>query len=370
MAAPLFSQFENGAIFDSKVHKFQIEDVVTEGIKRPWSMAFLPEGGFLVADKEGQLLHFAEGSEMGTELTNLPKVESMGQGGLMDLELHPDYVKNGWVYISYTKAEKEGSKNSMTCLIRAKINKRKMALTDIETIFEITEPDHFSRGGRHFGTRTVFDSDGYLYLAFGDRGQQDKSQDLSLPHGHIFRMYDDGRVPNDNPFFGQKDVYEATWTYGHRNPQGMVIHPATGELWAIEHGPKGGDELNLIEKGKNYGWPVITFGINYNGTPITDETHRPGMEQPVKYWVPSPAPCGMAVYSGDKFPKWKNQFFIANLRHKKVIRLELDKNNRVVDEEILLEGVGRLRDIETGPDGNLWVLAETTGRIFKLVPVE
>ncbi|MEM7673876.1 MAG: PQQ-dependent sugar dehydrogenase, partial [Verrucomicrobiota bacterium] len=274
------------------------------------------------------------------------------------------------IYISFSKSDPDDNKRGMTALIRAKLDRETRSLTETQTIYEITDPDHFGRGGIHWGTRTVFDRAGYLYIAIGDRREQDKAQDLTVPHGSIFRLHDDGRVPKDNPFLGVEGAYPGIWSYGHRNPQGMAVHPETGEIWAIEHGPKGGDELNLIGKGLNYGWPVITYGINYSGTPISDKTEMPGMEQPVKYWDPSPAPCGMAIYSGDTFPAWKNQFFIANLRAQKIIRLELDDKNQVVSEEDLLEDLGRFRDVETGPDGNLWVLVEQPGRIIRLVPVE
>ncbi|MGB0371009.1 MAG: PQQ-dependent sugar dehydrogenase [Opitutales bacterium] len=364
--------FEDGAVIKSQDANFKLEYVISAGspLKQPWSMAFLPDGSFLVADKVGDLYLYESGALNEEPIKGLPKILVTGQGGLLDLELHPQFEQNGWIYISFSKEGRLSKRGGMTALVRAKLDRDQMRLTELETIYEIKDPDHFSRGGRHWGTRTVFDEEGYLYIAIGDRGQQDKAQDLGLPHGSIFRLNDDGSIPQDNPFVGQSGVYEGIWSYGHRNPQGMAFHPETGELFSIEHGPKGGDELNWVRKGRNYGWPEITYGVNYSGTKITDRTEAPGMEQPVKYWVPSPAPCGMAIYSGDTIPAWKNNFFIANLRHEKLIRLAIDEDLKVVQEEDLLEGIGRLRDVETGPEGNLWVLAERPGRIIKIVPAE
>lgn len=366
----LWAKFEHGDVVESKRGAFRIEDVVTSGLKQPWAIAFLPEGGFLVNEKGGALWLIEEGGSSRAMIAGLPEIAVLGQGGLLDLELHPKYEETGWIYISYSKPLESDKKRAMTCLVRAKLDREAMRLTDMETLFEVEESKYFSKKRVHFGTRTVFDPEGYMYFSMGDRGHQDRAQELDWPNGNVFRLHDDGRIPKDNPFVNKRNAVKAIWSYGHRNPQGMAVHPETGEIWAIEHGPRGGDELNWVRKGLNYGWPEITYGINYNGTPITDKTELPGMEQPVKYWVPSPAPCGMDIYSGDAFPAWKNHFFIANLRSEKLIRLELNEHCEVVDEEDLLEGVGRLRDVETGPDGNIWVLAEQPGRIFKLVPVE
>ncbi len=281
----------------------------------------------------------------------------------MDIELHPDYKENGWIYISYGSAS-ESSSGGNTTLLRARLNG--LVLTDQEVIFKAF-PE--TKKGQHWGGRIEFDQMGYLYLSVGDRGSRDVNpQSLGNHCGKVHRLHDDGMIPEDNPFVGQDGAIESIFTYGHRNPQGMALHPVTGEIWTHEHGPRGGDELNIIRKGNNYGWPVITYGINYSGSKITDETSRPGMEQPITYWVPSIAPCGMTFVTSDKYPSWKGDILVGSLRFNYLHLCEIE-NNKVVNQEKVLNGFGRMRTVRQGPDGYIYISVEGKG-IFKLVPAE
>jgi glucose/arabinose dehydrogenase len=288
-------------------------------------------------------------------------VYNRGQGGLMDIELHPDYKKNGWIYLSYASTEGNG-KGGNTAIMRAKLSNNK--LTHIEELYKAS-PN--STRGQHFGSRIEFDRDGYLFFSIGERGNRDVNpQDITRDGGKIYRLHDDGRIPDDNPFVDQAEAKKAIWSYGHRNPQGLALHPETGQLWEHEHGPRGGDEINIIQKGKNYGWPIITYGINYSGTPITDETSRPGMEQPLYQWTPSIAPSGMAFVTSDKYPKWKGSLLVGSLAFQYLERLEM-QDNQVVYREKLMDGMGRIRNVRQAPDGFIFVSVEGKG-IYRLVP--
>ena len=334
-------------------------ELVIDDIENAWGMVFLPKGGILYSEKSGKLKFYNSGRV--SEIENPPEVYNRGQGGLMDIELHPDYENNGWIYLSYASTEGNG-KGGNTAIMRAKLSKNK--LTHIEELYKAS-PN--STRGQHFGSRIEFDGDCYLFFSIGERGNRDVNpQDITRDGGKIYRLHDDGRIPDDNPFVGQAEAKKAIWSYGHRNPQGLALHPETGQLWEHEHGPRGGDEINIIQKGKNYGWPIITYGINYSGTPITDETSRPGMEQPLYQWTPSIAPSGMAFVTSDKYPKWKGSLLVGSLAFQYLERLEM-QDNQVVYREKLMDGMGRVRNVRQAPDGFIYVSVEGKG-IYRLVP--
>lgn len=348
-------------VVKTKKQNFIIDTVVT-GLDIPWGMEFLPNGDMLIAERAGILYRFSNGNK--SVITGLPPILAKGQGGLLDLRLHPDYENNGWLYFSYSQPAEDNPRIGCTAVMRAKLSGN--MLVDQEVIFEGT-PD--SNRGQHWGCKLQFDKEGYLWFGIGDRGNRDENpQSLENHAGKIHRIHDDGSIPEDNPFVDTPGAMPSIYSYGHRNPQGTTMHPVTGEIWESEHGPRGGDELNLIEKGKNYGWPVISYGINYNGTKFTDITHKEGMEQPVIYWDPSIAPCGMTFVDSDRYPGWKNDIMIGSLRFKYLERVELD-GNEVADQEKLLEGIGRVRNVEMSPDGFIYVAMETPGFIVKLLPV-
>ena len=335
------------------------EELVIGGIQNPWGMVFLPDGGILITEKTGRLLHFKSGKTI--EISNVPDVYVRGQGGLMDIELHPNYNENGWVYLSFASEQGEG-KGGNTAIMRAKLSNNQ--LVDAQLLYK-AEPN--STKGQHFGSRLEFDEEGYLYFSVGERGSRDVNpQDITRDGGKIYRLHDDGRIPNDNPFVGKSGAKTAIFSYGHRNPQGLAKNPVTGKMWEHEHGPRGGDEINIIEKGKNYGWPVITYGINYSGTKITDETSRPGMEQPLYQWTPSIAPSGMTFVTSAKYPKWKGNLLVGSLAFQYLERLVLE-NDKVVYREKLMDGLGRVRNVRQAPDGFIYVGIEGKG-IYRLVP--
>jgi glucose/arabinose dehydrogenase len=334
-------------------------EVVVPKLDIPWGFVFLPDGALLITEKAGKLIHFKDGVK--TNIDGLPEVYLRGQGGLMDIELHPNYSENGWLYITYSSSDGEGEGGN-TALIRAQLIDTK--LTSVERLYK-AEPN--SKRGQHFGSRIEFDNDGYLYFSIGDRGKRDVNpQDITRDCGKIYRINDDGSIPNNNPFLEFPGAKTAIYSYGHRNPQGMICHPDTGEIWVHEHGPRGGDEINRIKKGKNFGWPLISYGINYSGTSFTDDTYLPGMEQPLFYWVPSIAPSGMAYVTSDVYKDWKNNLLIGSLKFEYLERLVLD-NNKVVKREKLLEGMGRVRNVRQGPDGYIYASLESIG-ILKIVP--
>ena len=341
-----------------KKELFTIETVV-EGINNPWGMVFLPDGSMLVSDKEGALIKVTQGVK--TDISNAPKVYVRGQGGLLDLELHPNYAKNGWIYISYA-SEEGNEKGGHTAIMRAKLKGN--SLVENEVLYK-AGPN--TTKGQHFGSRLEFDQNGYLYFTIGERGDRDVNpQDIKRDGGKIYRINADGSIPSDNPFVGVEGAKTAIYTYGNRNPQGLIYHPIRKEMWAHEHGPRGGDELNIIKKGANYGWPVITYGINYSGTPITDKTSMPDMEQPIHFWVPSIAPSGMAYVTSDKYPSWKGNLLVGSLSFQYLERLELD-GTKVIYREKLLADIGRVRCVRQAPDGFIYAAVEGKG-IVKLVP--
>ncbi len=351
-------------IFKTETHSFTLEKIGQgEGIL--WAIEFLPDASLLVTQRDGILWHFENGKR--TAIQGTPKVWQHGQGGLLEVQKHPDYAKNGWIYLGYSEnvgGKDNGKEAGMTAVVRGRIRDGKWV--DQEEIYHAPANLHSSTGA-HYGTRFVF-QDGYLFFGIGDRGRQNQAQDLSRPNGKIHRIHDDGRIPADNPFANNPDALPTIWSYGHRNPQGLDAHPQTGDIWEVEHGPRGGDEINLIQPSLNYGWPKVTYGMNYNGTPITELTASPDTEQPKHYWVPSIAICGIDFYEGDQFPAWKNNLFVTSLASQELHRLVIE-NGQVTHDETVLKNQGRLRDIYSAPDGTLYLLSENdNGTIYRLVP--
>ncbi len=354
----------------TELENYRIETLVDKGLKNPWAIAFLPDGRKLVTEKSGQLRFITADGKLDPEkIEGTPEVVEHGQGGLMEVALHPDYAKNGWVYLGLsdgTREKRENGKDNVRCItaiVRGKIKDHQW--TDQEWIYR-PDPKFRSGAGVHFGTRFVFDK-GYIYFVIGERGGMMEVQDLTRPNGKIHRLHDDGRVPEDNPFVKTKDAIPGIWSYGHRNPQGLAMDPRDGSIFSTEHGPRGGDELNLIKPGANYGWPVITYGMNYDGTPMVSITEKEGMEQPVTYWVPSIAVCGLDFYTGDKFPKWKNDLLVGALAQQEIRRLRI-VDQKVVSQEIIFKNIGRVRDVATGPDGLIYVVLNGPDRLVRLVP--
>ncbi|UOB19505.1 PQQ-dependent sugar dehydrogenase [Abyssalbus ytuae] len=332
-------------------------ETVIDNLSVPWGMVFLPDGSMLVTEQNGELIHFKEGVK--TLVKNVPEVYFRGQGGLLDIELHPKYEENGWIYMSYSSIQ--GGNGAHTAIIRAKLENDE--LTNIEQLYK-GSPN--VETAHHYGSRIEFDNSGYLFFSIGERGKRDENpQDIKRDGGKIYRLNDDGSIPSDNPFVGIEGAKEAIYSYGHRNPQGMLKHYQTGEIWVHEHGPQGGDEINIIKKGANYGWPVISYGINYDSTRFTDKTSQEGMEQPIHYWVPSIAPSGMAFVTSDNYPELKGDLLAGSLKFQYLERLSIE-NNKVTLREKLLDQAGRVRNVRQGPDGNIYIAIEGKG-ILKLV---
>jgi glucose/arabinose dehydrogenase len=342
-------------------------EILSKDISNPWSIAFIDEKHALITEQGGGVRQLIHDFLQPDPVQGTPEVLHFAQGGMLDVAIDPNYAENGWVYLSYSHPigeEKEGNRPAMTRVVRGRIQDNKWV--DQEVVWEARRED-YRTSAVHYGCRIDFDEQGRLYFSLGDRGRSPHAQQLDKPNGKVHRVNPDGSIPEENPFVDQKDAYDSIFSYGNRNPQGLVFHPETGELWSTEHGPKGGDELNLIQKGNNYGWPVITYGTNYNGTPITDITHKEGMEQPVKQWTPSIAVCGLDFYTGDKFPKWQNNLLVGTLKYKQLRRIKLD-GHEVVEEEILMKDRAEVRDVETSPDGSIYILLNKPDAIMKWTP--
>ena len=357
-----FGQVKAAEVASSEKAEIKIEPI-TEGLEHPWAVAFLPDGGYLVTERPGRLrLIDVDGNLKNESISGLPPIRATGQGGLLDIVLHPDFTDNRWVYFSFAEP---GEGGVGTAVGRGRLND--MMLDDVEIIFRLNLK---TDSGFHFGSRLVFDREGKLFITLGDRGDKPRSQRLDDHAGSVIRLNDDGSVPADNPFVDRSTVLPEIYSYGHRNIQGATLHPETGRLWTHEHGPQGGDEINLPEATINYGWPVITYGVNYGiGTKIGEGTEKPGMAQPLYHWTPSIAPSGMAFYDGEAFPQWHGDLFIGSLKFRLLVRLEIE-DGKVAHEERLLKGVlGRIRDVRQGPDGMLYVLTDAgNGGLFRLVP--
>jgi len=349
---------------DTSIHPIANDyeyEVITDKADVPWGFDFLPDQSILITDRSGQLFHYHEGKT--TEISGIPEVYNENQGGLLDIKVHPEYPQKPWIYFSYSSTQGEND-GAHTALARAQLNNHQ--LVDLEILYKAS-PN--TKKGVHFGSRIAFDKDGFLYLTIGERGQRDVNpQDIAQDGGKVYRFYEDGSIPKSNPFYDEPNARKAIYSYGHRNPQGMELHPETGDIWIHEHGPRGGDEINIIKKGANYGWPVITYGINYSGTEITDETSRPDMEQPFYYWVPSIAPSGMTFVKSDLYPHLDGNLLVGSLKFVYLEHLIIE-NNQVQKREKILMNHGRLRSVKQGPQGFIYAGIEDIG-LVKILPKE
>lgn len=359
---------DRDAPVSTRHEKYQLE-ILTRDLRTPWGLDFLPDGRMIVTERKGPVrVVSADGRQVGPPVRNAPFTIENGQGGMMAVGIHPDYEHNGWIYLAFADGWRDDRNNPkvLTAVARGRIKDN--TWTDQEWIYR-ADRKFYTGAGVHFGTRFVFDK-GYVYFVVGERGGKMEAQDIHRPNGKVFRLFDDGRVPPDNPFVNEPGSEPGIWSYGHRNPQGLAMDPRDGSLYDTEHGPRGGDEFNLILKGHNYGWPVITLGMDYDGRPIPESvgTAKEGMDQPVTFWVPSIAACGLAAYTGDKFPKWKGDFFAGSLKAQELHRLHV-VDKKVTEEEIVLKDVGQVRDVVNGPDGNIYLLLNGQDALARLVPV-
>ena len=350
---------------ESEEATFRVVQTV-DSLENPWGVDWLPDGRTLITERGGTMYLVDEGQR--TALSGVPEVWAQNQGGLLDVAVAPDYEDSGWIYFTYS-AQQEDSTGG-TVLSRAKLDGT--SLTSVEEVYRQTpflEPDY------HFGSRISFHEDGTMYVTLGERGQRrERTVEIPTPTssvGVIVRLNMDGSVPEDNPFVGSDEGLDEVYSYGHRNQQGMAIHPETGAVWQTEHGPHGGDELNLVEAGNNYGWPEVSYGDTYSDqTPIGGET-APGITDPVKYWDPSPAFSGMTIYDGEQFPDWQGDFLLGALAHQKILRVDVSDGEVTEEEELIRNEIGRIRDVVTGPDGNVYVLTDMpNGGLYRLEPIE
>lgn len=343
-------------------------DVIADGLARPWAIDFLPDGRMIVTERGGRMRLVTPDGKKSAAIKGLPGVDVGGQGGLLDVAVHPDFAKNRLVYWSFSEAGKGGNS---TAVALGRLSEDGTQFDDVRVIFS-QKPK--VRSNLHFGSRLVFDGKGHLFVTLGERSAEKfrgQAQELDSHLGKIVRLMEDGSIPEDNPFVGREGALPEIWSYGHRNVQAAAINPVTGALWEIEHGPRGGDELNLPEPGKNYGWPIVSYGVNYDGSPVgSGKREMPGMENPIYQWTPVIAPSGMTFYSGDSFPQWQGNLFVGGLVAKALVRLEID-GNKVTHEERLLKELGlRIRDVAQGPDGALYVVTDASnGQIIRVAPV-
>ncbi len=361
-ALPLAAAERLGTV-ESALHRFHLVRVV-DGLEHPWGLVFLPDGRMLVTERPGRLRIVADGALVPEPVAGVPAVWAEGQGGLLDVVLHPDFAENGLVYLSYASPDEE-DEEAATAVARGRLTGAR--LEEVEEIYLAPPRDD---GGRHFGSRLLF-SDGYLFVTTGERGEPDRAQALDDPAGSVIRLHDDGSIPANNPFAALADARPEIYSYGHRNPQGMALEASTGRIYVIEHGPKGGDELNLIEPGVNYGWPVITYGKSYMGFKIGEGTHMEGMAQPVHYWVPSISPSGLMIYDGAGFPAWRGSVFAGALSGELLVRLEIAGGRAVAEERMLEDLEERIRDVRQGPDGLVYLLTDhPDGMLLRLEPAD
>ena len=363
LAPGLGARAEEGRVFQSLKASFQVV-IIASGLDHPWSMAFLPDGDLLVTERSGELRLIRKGRLQDKPIKGLPEItDKRDQGGLLDVALDPGFDQNGRLCISYVAETEAGRGTEIGCGIF-----RDDRLVNFDVIFRAVPKN---KTGRHFGCRLLF-ANGYLFATLGDRGKRPQAQDRGTHPGSVVRLLADGAVPPDNPFVGNSAYQPEVYTYGNRNPQGLAQDPTSGLIWMHEHGPRGGDELNLLKAGANYGWPVISYGKEYFLPKVVGEgTHKHGMEQPVHYWVPSIAPSGMAFYSGSDFPGWQNSLFLGSLKFQELVRLEMDKGQVVAEERLLSGEYGRIRDVRQGPEGGLYLLTDAAeGQLLKLVPAD
>ena len=348
-------------------HKVTV-NTLTDKLEKPWGMAFLPSGDLLITEKSGTLRRVTLRGDISAPLSGVPAVVDRSQGGLLDVAVDPNFGDNQYVYLSYSEADPQGGEGNSTAVMRAKLTAN--GLTNGKVIFR-GAPKY--KSGAHFGSRLVFAPDGHLFITLGDRySAMNDAQTLDNHHGKVVRIKPDGSIPSENPFVGKQGALPEIWSFGHRNVQGAAIHPTTGKLWTVEHGPKGGDEINIPEAGHNYGWPEATYGVDYDGSIISDKTHVEGTVQPHYYWVPSIATSNMIFYTGDKFPAWKGDLLVAALKGSQVARLDLE-GDRVMHEETLFEEAvtQRIRDIEQGPDGYIYLITDDrNGQLIQIKPAQ
>lgn len=372
---------EGTGVFDTDRARFRLEQVPVkaEGLDRPWAIDFLPGGHVLMTERSGTLFVMPQEGGEAVAVAGTPEVWAHAQGGLLDVAVDPDFADNGWIYLSFSDQSGEANGNAIgnTAFVRGRIQGLGSGAPKWVDEQLLHRPDTRDDGPQrvHFGTRFAFDGEGHMYVALGERGRNEASIEPDNAFGKVLRLHLDGSVPAEGqPFADVPDAIPGLWSSGHRNQQALVVQPGTGRLYDVEHGPRGGDELNLIEPGHNYGWSVVSYSINYNGTPRGDEAPwhaEAGFSEPVHYWTPSIAPCGAAFYAGDKLAGWKGDLFVTALRKEELHRVRLSEDGRsVIEQEVLLRGIGRLRDVASGPDGALWIAAEQPGRIFRLVPAE
>jgi glucose/arabinose dehydrogenase len=361
LAALLAGPSAAAAVIDSSAGPLRLE-MVADGLEHPWGLAFLPDGRLLVTEREGRMRLIADG-RLSTPLAGVPEVYASGQGGLLDVALAPDFAATGTLFFSYAERAEGGAR---TAVARARLDGERLA--DVTVIFRQSPVEG---GGRHFGSRLVPLPDGTLFVTTGDRGEDDLAQDPAATIGKVLRIAADGSAPPDNPFVGRAGFAPEIWSLGHRNPQGATLDDR-GRLWTVEHGARGGDEINRPEAGRNYGWPVISYGRHYSGLPIGEGTEAPGLEQPLFVWDPSIAPSGLAFYDGALMPEWRGDLFTGGLRAELLARVDLENGVPTGTEERLLDGaIGRLRDVRAGPDGALWLLTdENPGGVWRLAPAD
>ena len=353
---------------ETQDYKINVE-VFADNLEVPWSIDFIDETTALITERPGRLRMVKNGQMLPGAVEGTPEVLNEGQGGLMDVAVDPKYSENGYIYLAYSHALKDSQEErppAMTRIVRGQIMGNRWI--NEQLVFE-APAETYRTTRHHYGCRIVFDKDGFLYFSIGDRGVQDQAQDLSLPNGKVHRIMKNGDIPKDNPFVSNPDAIKSIYSYGNRNPQGLAIHPVSDELWSTEHGPFGGDELNLIEAGKNYGWPIITYGRNYNGTIITEQPIKEGMEQPNLYWKPSIAVCGLDFYNGKMFPKWQNRLLVGALKYEEVRLLQIHED-RVIHEETIVKNLGRVREVQTGPDGAIYVVLNSPDKVIRLTPAD
>ena len=338
-------------------------ETITEDIETPWGIAFPDENTILITERPGRLRIIKDGILLPDPIEDTPAVLAEGQGGLLDVVLDPEYSKNGWVYLSFSHPVIATNQDTLTftSVVRGQINQGKWQQQEV--IYQ-ADTSHYTKARIHYGGRITFDHQGHLYLSIGDRSVMEQAQELSRPNGKVHRLNADGTIPDSNPFYGSTEVLSSIFSYGHRNPQGLTTHPTTGQIWEAEHGPLGGDELNLIQPGLNYGWPSITHGINYNGELISEFSRLEGMEQPMLYWKPSIAVCGISFYQGEAFPKWNGQLLTGALRFEEVKLLDIE-DDRVIFQQTLIKNQGRVRIARSGPEGSIYVLLNRPDRILR-----
>ncbi len=367
---PPFLIANNFQRWDDSIEKTEKEvfkvETFADGFDIPWGMAFLPNKDLIVSDRNGSLWLVDYKSKTKTQIIGVPEVRYKGQGGLLDIQVHPEFINNNYIYIGFTSYLKSKKNKTFTSVVRGILENN--SLTDQKIIYK-ADDIYYSNNTVHYGTRIVFDKEGYLYFSIGDRGERNQAQLLDYPNGKIHRLHDDGSIPKNNPFIQEKNAIKSIWTYGNRNPQGLAINPLSSTIFETEHGPRGGDELNILSSGKNYGWPEITYGKNYSGTTITKYTHKDGMEQPVIHWTPSIAVCGIDFYDGEVFKNWKNDLLVSSLKFENLYRLKI-KDNKVTEQEIVYRAGSRIRDVETGPEGFIYLALEDPGRIVRFLPIK